>query len=52
MELADAVTEPAVDRRGEQPVVEGVRVWGEAHLERTRGYTAPNAAMTCADVIG
>ena len=33
------------------PVVEGVRIWGEAHLERTLGVIAPGEAMSCADVI-
>ena len=33
------------------PVVEGVRIWGEAHLERTFGVVAPGEAMSCADVI-
>ncbi|MBE1579740.1 hypothetical protein H4W30_006800 [Amycolatopsis roodepoortensis] len=33
-------------------MVEGVRVWGEAHLERTRGDAAPNTAMGCAESIG
>jgi DNA-binding HxlR family transcriptional regulator len=33
------------------PVVEGVRVWGEAHLERTGGTAASHAAMGCSDVI-
>ncbi|MCP2251163.1 MULTISPECIES: winged helix-turn-helix transcriptional regulator [Lentzea] len=30
------------------PVVEGVRVWGEAHLERTRGEIAADEPMACA----
>lgn len=34
------------------PVVEGVRVWGEAHLRRTEGTVAPDTAMSCADMIG
>lgn len=34
------------------PVVEGVRVWGEAHLERTGGVLAPDTAMSCADMVG
>lgn len=34
------------------PVVEGVRVWGEAHVRRTPGETAPNPAMGCADAVG
>lgn len=34
------------------PVVEGVRVWGEAHLLRTGGTAAPDTAMSCADMIG
>jgi DNA-binding HxlR family transcriptional regulator len=33
------------------PVVESVRVWGEAHLARTQGTAAPDAAMGCADPI-
>jgi DNA-binding HxlR family transcriptional regulator len=33
------------------PVVEGVRVWGEAHLLRGNGAAAPDAAMGCADAI-
>ncbi|NGY61564.1 helix-turn-helix transcriptional regulator [Lentzea sp. NEAU-D13] len=33
------------------PVVEGVRVWGETHLRRTRGELAPDAAMGCANSI-
>ncbi|WP_439660254.1 winged helix-turn-helix transcriptional regulator [Lentzea sp. HUAS TT2] len=33
------------------PVVEGVRVWGEAHLVRTHGDAAPTAAMSCATTI-
>ncbi|MEC3980835.1 winged helix-turn-helix transcriptional regulator [Amycolatopsis sp. H20-H5] len=33
------------------PVVEGVRVWGEAHLPRTRGEAAPDAAMGCTHAI-
>ncbi|AGM04095.1 hypothetical protein [Amycolatopsis keratiniphila] len=52
VELAEAVTEPPWTDGVSRPVVEGVRVWGEAHLERTLGDTAPNAAMGCADVIG
>jgi DNA-binding HxlR family transcriptional regulator len=34
------------------PVVEGVRVWGEAHLQRTDGEAAPDTAMGCATTIG
>lgn len=34
------------------PVVEGVRVWGEAHLQRTGATSAPDTAMSCADMIG
>ncbi|MFI6306001.1 winged helix-turn-helix transcriptional regulator [Amycolatopsis thailandensis] len=34
------------------PVVEEVRVWGEAHLRHTQGEVAPNPAMGCADAIG
>ncbi|WP_245605787.1 winged helix-turn-helix transcriptional regulator [Promicromonospora kroppenstedtii] len=34
------------------PVVEGVRVWGEAHLVRTDGTAASDLAMSCADTIG
>ena len=33
------------------PVVEGVRVWGETHLRRTRGEHAPDTAMGCANAI-
>ncbi|WP_369373926.1 winged helix-turn-helix transcriptional regulator [Promicromonospora sp. Populi] len=33
------------------PVVEGVRVWGEAHLERTGGEVASDAAMGCVSAI-
>jgi DNA-binding HxlR family transcriptional regulator len=33
------------------PVVEEVRVWGEAHLDRTIGTTAAGEAMSCADVV-
>ncbi|MFI5593802.1 winged helix-turn-helix transcriptional regulator [Amycolatopsis sp. NPDC051758] len=33
------------------PVVEGVRVWGEAHLRRTQGGTAPDSVMSCADSV-
>ncbi|MGW6930442.1 winged helix-turn-helix transcriptional regulator [Lentzea sp. NPDC054927] len=33
------------------PVVEGVRVWGETHLEITRGETAPHKPMGCANAI-
>lgn len=33
------------------PVVEGVRVWGEAHLQRTEGETALDTAMGCASSI-
>ncbi len=33
------------------PVVEGVRVWGEAHLQRTHGDAPPNATMSCANAI-
>jgi DNA-binding HxlR family transcriptional regulator len=33
------------------PVVEGVRVWGEAHLRRTEGETALNPALGCAGSI-
>ena len=33
------------------PVVESVRVWGEAHLQRTHGETAANEAMACAHPV-
>ncbi|WP_244162362.1 winged helix-turn-helix transcriptional regulator [Amycolatopsis regifaucium] len=33
------------------PVVEGVRVWGETHLQRTGGVTAPEEAMSCTTAI-
>lgn len=33
------------------PVVESVRIWGEAHLERTNGGIAPDEAMACARSI-
>jgi DNA-binding HxlR family transcriptional regulator len=33
------------------PVAEAARLWGEAHLLRTRGAAAPDAAMRCADAI-
>jgi DNA-binding HxlR family transcriptional regulator len=33
------------------PVVESVRVWGEAHLRHTGGETAPDAAMGCAGAV-
>lgn len=33
------------------PVVEGVRVWGEAHLQRTHGQATPDESMRCAHAI-
>ncbi|MCP2265978.1 winged helix-turn-helix transcriptional regulator [Promicromonospora thailandica] len=33
------------------PVVEGVRVWGEAHLERTGG-AVPGSALSCGEMVG
>jgi DNA-binding HxlR family transcriptional regulator len=33
------------------PVVESVRVWGEAHLRRTDGETAASDAMGCAHPV-
>ncbi|MDR7380522.1 winged helix-turn-helix transcriptional regulator [Promicromonospora iranensis] len=33
------------------PVVEGVRVWGEAHLRRTDGAAPSDPAMGCAGAI-
>jgi DNA-binding HxlR family transcriptional regulator len=33
------------------PVVEGVRVWGEAHLRRSPGEVSPAVLMSCADMI-
>ncbi|SDJ48610.1 transcriptional regulator, HxlR family [Lentzea albidocapillata subsp. violacea] len=33
------------------PVVEGVRVWGEAHLRRSPAEASPAASMSCADRI-
>jgi DNA-binding HxlR family transcriptional regulator len=33
------------------PVVESVRVWGEAHLQRTHGEAAPDEAMCCAHAV-
>ncbi|MFI7427790.1 winged helix-turn-helix transcriptional regulator [Micromonospora sp. NPDC049836] len=33
------------------PVVEGVRVWGEAHLRRTHGRAASDEPMRCAHAI-
>lgn len=33
------------------PVVESVRVWGEAHLQRTQGETAATELRSCADTI-
>lgn len=33
------------------PVVEGVRLWGETHLQRTNGETPPNTTMTCATAL-
>jgi DNA-binding HxlR family transcriptional regulator len=33
------------------PVVESVRAWGEAHLDRTGGRAAPGAEMACATAV-
>ncbi|MCR3750691.1 winged helix-turn-helix transcriptional regulator [Lentzea californiensis] len=33
------------------PVVEGVRVWGEAHLRRSSDEVSPAVPMSCADRI-
>lgn len=33
------------------PVVEGVRVWGEAHLQRTHGQATPDESMRCTHAI-
>jgi len=33
------------------PVVEGVRVWGDTHLQRTHDGTAPDAAMGCGQAV-
>jgi DNA-binding HxlR family transcriptional regulator len=33
------------------PVVEGMRVWGEAHLRRTRGGAAPDSVMSCTTTV-
>ena len=33
------------------PVVESVRVWGEAHLERTGGRAAPGDRMSCGEAV-
>ncbi len=33
------------------PVVEGVRAWGEAHLDRVDGRAAPGVAMACAQAL-
>jgi DNA-binding HxlR family transcriptional regulator len=33
------------------PVVETVRVWGQAHLQRTHGGAAPDPAMGCHHAI-
>jgi DNA-binding HxlR family transcriptional regulator len=33
------------------PVVESVRVWGEAHLDRVDGRAAPGAPMACAEAL-
>lgn len=33
------------------PVVESVRVWGEAHLRRTDGQAPRGEAMACADAV-
>jgi DNA-binding HxlR family transcriptional regulator len=29
------------------PVAEGVRVWGETHLQRTHGQETPDESMRC-----
>ncbi len=33
------------------PVVESVRVWGEAHLELTQGQAAPGDRMSCGEAV-
>jgi DNA-binding HxlR family transcriptional regulator len=33
------------------PVVEGVRLWGEAHLRHTRTGAAGSGALTCPDAV-
>lgn len=33
------------------PVVESVRLWGEAHLERTHGQAAPTERMSCGRAV-
>ena len=33
------------------PVVESVRAWGEAHLERTGGRAAPGDRMSCGEAV-
>ncbi|MDZ5619391.1 winged helix-turn-helix transcriptional regulator [Nocardioides bizhenqiangii] len=33
------------------PVVESVRLWGEAHLERTHGEAAPTDRMSCGRAV-
>ncbi|MET8833543.1 helix-turn-helix domain-containing protein [Micromonospora sp. NPDC004540] len=33
------------------PVVEGVRVWGEAHLQRTNDQATPDESMRCTHAI-
>ncbi|MCM0677676.1 helix-turn-helix transcriptional regulator [Micromonospora phytophila] len=33
------------------PVVEGVRVWGETHLQRTHGQATPDESMRCTHAI-
>jgi DNA-binding HxlR family transcriptional regulator len=33
------------------PVVESVRVWGEAHLERTGGRVASGGGMSCGEAV-
>ena len=33
------------------PVVESVRAWGEAHLDRVDGRAAPGVAMACAEAL-
>lgn len=33
------------------PAVESIRVWGEAHLQRTHGEPAPDEALGCAHAV-
>jgi DNA-binding HxlR family transcriptional regulator len=33
------------------PVVESVRLWGEAHLERTQAAAAPGDRMSCGEAV-